>query len=261
MKRVIVITGGSGGLGKRLVRFFSDNGDAVCTLSRSNGEDIPNHYVCDVTDCGSVNAAIAEIVQTFGSIDILICGAGIGLAGAIEDTPLQKVKAVFDVNFFGVINTVQACVPYMKRGSKIVAISSASAFFSLPYRSIYSASKSALNIMATGLNMELNQSGIEVCSVCPGEIDTAFTQNRLWHYGGKHDNELKRIAEKFTKHKNRRMSAEKVAYIIYGKLNGKRRLPPLFIIGAKYKFYYFLSKILPLRLFIALTAKKYGGKS
>lgn len=261
MDRIIVITGGSGGLGKQLSDLYIDNKDIVCCLSRSNKDGVKNFYVCDVEQEDSVNEAIDKVVKDFGKIDILILNAGIGLAGDIETTPSDMVKKVFDVNFFGALYTVKAALKYMQGKSKIIAVSSASAFFSLPYRSVYSASKSALNMITNALYMELKSFNIQVCTVCPGEIDTPFTKNRLWHSGGeKYKNSLSEINNKFLKHKKSRMSVNTVANKIY-QISNKNHLPPVIIIGAKYKVFYILSKILPYKLLLKLTMKMYGGKA
>jgi NAD(P)-dependent dehydrogenase (short-subunit alcohol dehydrogenase family) len=259
MNRIVLITGGSGGLGKKLTELFTKDGDTVCSLSRSNKDGYKYHFDCDVTDEESVKKAVDSAASLYGKIDMLICNAGIGLAGALETTPSDMVKSVFDVNFFGALYTVKAALNYMKEGSKIIAVSSAAAFFSLPYRSIYSASKSALNMMFDGLNMELKKDKIQVCSVCPGEIDTPFGENRLWHRAGKYENDIQAVAEKLKAGEKRKMTAEAAAKKIFDKVN-KRRLPPVFIIGAKYRFFYFMSKIMPKRLLLYFTTKKYVGK-
>jgi len=260
MNKTIAITGGSGGLGKRLVRLFSNNKDNICSLSRSNKDGLSNHFFCDVTDEASVNSAISDVAKKYGSIDMLICNSGIGLAGGIESTPTDMVKSVFDVNFYGTLYTVKAALKYMKSGSRIIAISSASAFFPLPYRSIYSASKSALNMMMFGLNMELSAEGIKVCSVCPGEINTEFVKNRLWYNANdKSKKNLENISKNFHKKQNSRMNADNVADIIF-KISNKKHIKPVYIIGLKYKIFYFISKILPSRLFLSIISKKYGGK-
>lgn len=260
MKKTIVITGGSKGLGKRLISLFSKNEDNIYSLSRSNKDNYKNHYACDVTNEQSVIQTIEKIGKACGKIDILICNAGIGLAGAIETTPTETVKKVFDVNFYGALHLIKAALKYMEKGSKIIVISSASAFFSVPYRSIYSASKSALNMMITGLNMELAKENINCCAICPGEIDTDFVKNRLWHTDDKNKDILESISNKFKNKQKSRMDAGKVSKKIF-KIINKKRLKPVYIIGAKYRFFYFISKILPYNLLLKITSKKYGGKA
>lgn len=261
MNKTIVITGGSGGLGKRLVRLFSMNKDNVCSLSRSNDEKIENHFYCDVKDEQSVENAINSVVQKFGKIDMLICNSGIGLCGAIGDTPTDLVKNVIDVNFYGVLYTIKSALKHMNKEGKIIAISSASAFFALPYRIIYSASKSALNMMMFGLLMELSSTKIQTTSICPGEIDTDFVKNRLWHIENSNQdkNSVKTVADNFIKKQKGRMDADTVALKIF-KICYKKRLCPLYIIGLKYKLFYFASKIIPFKMFLKLTNKMYGAK-
>lgn len=258
MAKVAVITGASGGLGASLAQVLEKNGYTVCGLSRTNPGGLDNFFYCDVTKEESVEAAFEGVKKSFGEADLVIINAGVGIAGETACMPSELAEKAFGVNFFGALYCAKAAAKCLKKGGRLVGISSAAAFFALPYRSLYAATKAALNLMLWGLSME--ERDIEVTSICPGEIDTPFTQNRLWHIdeASPHAAKLKKIAEKFEESRKRRMDSEKVAGKIF-RICQKKRLSPLYIIGAKYRFFYFLQKILPQRAMMALAAKKYGG--
>ena len=255
--RNIVITGASSGIGKELKSLFEKT-DRVITISRSN-IDSPNHYVCDVTDANKVCDVFEQIQHTYGNIDILINNAGYGLSGAIELTPIEEVRALFDVNFFGVFSCTQNALPFMNEGGKIINISSACALFALPYRAMYCASKSAVNMLSFGLNMECKRLGIQVCAICPGDTKTNFTKNRVKinttneRYG---DN-IQKSANKIDSREDKRMSVEKVAKKIY-KTTNKKHLPYQKIVGFKYKVFYFFSNIVPKRLFMGIVNRMFN---
>lgn len=260
MDKIVVITGGSSGLGKKLLKLFTASGDIVCCLSRSNTENYINHFFCDVKDEESVKTAISSAMEKYGRIDILICNSGVGIAGATEILPSEKIKEVMDINFYGAFYTIKYGLKYMKAGGKIINISSAAALFALPFRSIYSASKSALNMMSFGLNMELAPQNITSTAICPGEIQTEFVKNRIQYFGNdKYSSKVKSISEEFIKKQDKRMPADYAAAKIF-KIINKIKIKPFYIIGTKYKFFYFISKILPTAFFLKITGKKYGGK-
>lgn len=257
--KTAVITGASGGLGRSLARVFEQNGYIVCGLSRTNSDSLENFFFCDVTSKESVDAAFEKVREKFGGIDVAIINSGVGIAGDTQAIPEERVRQAFDVNFMGALYSAQAAAKLLKKGGKLIGISSAAAFFALPYRSIYSASKSAMNHMLWGLSVE--NEDIQIASVCPGEIDTPFTKNRLWHVdeASPHAERLKRIADRFEKGQKKRMDAGYVAAKIFS-ICEKRKLSPLYIIGFKYKLFYFLQKIMPLKLLLRFAAKKYGAE-
>jgi short-subunit dehydrogenase len=255
MCKIIVIVGGSGGVGKRLAGYFSEHGDDVFSLSRSNKKGFNNHIYCDVTDETSVKKAIDEVGTNYGRIDTLILCNGIGMGGDLENSPVDKIKYVFDVNYFGCVSCVQAALKYMPNNSRIAVIGSAAAFFALPYRSVYSASKAALNVFSAALDMELRKKGIRAVSICPGEIDNEFVANRLWAESGENDDKLKSLKKRLKNKK--RMDPDKAAEKIFSVIN-KKRVRPLYIIGFKYKFFYVLSKLLPVSAMHKLIYKMYG---
>lgn len=255
----IVITGGTSGLGKALLEKFEKRGDNVIVLARSveSGKGIK----CDIGDSENVKNAFAEIGKTVGKIDILINNAGYGISGATEFVSTEEAKKIFDVNFFGTLFCVQNALPLMKSGAKIINISSACALFALPFRTLYCASKAAVSMLSHSMRLELCTAGIQVCSICPGEIKTNFTKNRVKNFitNERYGKRIENATNNIDKHENSRMSVEFASGKIF-KIINKKKLKPQYIIGGKYKALYFASKIFPLSWILKATGKTMGGK-
>ncbi|HBB44705.1 MAG TPA: short-chain dehydrogenase, partial [Clostridiales bacterium] len=163
MNRIVVITGGSSGIGKEMVEIYKKCGDNVFSLARSTPQN--DHEIeVDVTNEQQVKLAIEQIGTKFGKIDILINCAGYGISGALELIPTEEAEKEFDVNMLGAFIVNKYAIKFMKKGSVIVHIASACALFALPFRGLYCASKSALNMYSDSLRMELKPFGIKVVS-------------------------------------------------------------------------------------------------
>ena len=173
---MVIITGCTSGIGGELARLYRDNGDTVIGIARSA---VPPDIKADVTDTAALKAAIAEVGERYGRIDTVIACAGGGLSGATELIPTDALEYQTDLNYIGAVTTVQAALPFMDKGGRAVFISSACALFALPYRATYCASKAAVNMISYGMYMELLDSGIKVSAICPGDIKTGFTANRV----------------------------------------------------------------------------------
>lgn len=254
MARNIVITGGTSGLGKALCEKFIKNGDNVFVLSRSaQGE---NAFSCDVGNKKSVETAFENIKQKVNSIDILINNAGYGVFGALELTSEEETRKIFDTVYFGTLWCIQSALPLMQKGAKIINISSACALFALPFRGLYCASKSAVSLMTFSLRMELEKAGIEVTAICPGNISTNFSKNRVKNFetNEKYGNIIQNCSNRVDKEENNRMTLEYATNKIY-KIINKAKLKPQYIIGTKYKILYFASKFVSLKLLLKLTNK------
>lgn len=254
--KVVIISGASSGIGKELCELYRSAGDIVVGLSRhAEGDD---HLDVDVTDYNRTKAAVDLIARTYGRIDTVIANAGAGLSGATELLPLEEIEYQMSLNFTGALNLVRAALSHMKRGGNAVFISSACALFALPFRAVYCASKAAVNMAAFGLYMELKEHGIRVSTICPGDIRTGFTKNRVKYTDGgtRYGDRPAASAYKIDKRENKRMALKPSAQKIYKcTLSCKK---PLYIIGFKYKFLNFLRHILPQKLFLDITAKLFG---
>jgi NAD(P)-dependent dehydrogenase (short-subunit alcohol dehydrogenase family) len=131
----------------------------------------------DVTDVASIRQAVEETESRFGGIDVLVNNAGRGLGGAIEGVTRQELLTLFELNVFGLIATVQAVLPLMRRQSSgvIVNVSSAAGRVGLPFLAPYSASKFAVEGLTESMSYELAAFGIRAKLVEPGGIRTEFT--------------------------------------------------------------------------------------
>lgn len=251
-KKVVIISGSTSGIGEELCRLYRAAGHTVVGIARSASEpDIK----ADVTDYAAVKAAVDEVYDRYGRIDTVIANAGGGLSGATELLPIDQVENQIALNFTGALNLVSSALSYMKEGSSAIFISSACALFALPYRAMYCASKAAVNMAAYGLYMELKGHGIRVSSICPGDIKTNFTANRIKYSDGgeRYGDAPKTSAQKIDSRENKRMNLDSAAKKIYKCCEKARK--PLYIIGFKYKVLNFLRHILPQKLFLDVTAK------
>ena len=247
--KVVVITGGSGGIGLALCRQFCKNGDKVYSLSRSeNAENPAIHIAADVSDTESVKEAFARIEEDH--IDLLINNAGFGISGAIEFTEIAEAESQFQVNFFGGLRCTQAALPKLRKAhGRIINISSAAAIFSIPFQAFYSASKSAVNSLTLALRNELRDFGVSACAVMPGDVKTGFTQQRRKSSAGSelYQNKIDASIAVMEKDEQNGMMPEYVARYIR-KVAMKRSVRPLYSAGLLYKFFYVLNKLLPQRL-------------
>ncbi len=256
MDKIIVITGGTSGIGEKTAKLFEESGNKVIVLARNINVENPMHYACDVSKESDLIGVFADILKRFGSIDILINNAGYGLSGITELIETNEAKQLFDVNFFGLWLTTKYALPLMKSGGRIINISSAMVYFPLPYRSFYAASKAAVNSLTFAQRGELNKIGIDICAVCPGDVKTNFTKNRVKDFktNERYGDAIKKVTAKLDSKENKRMDADIVSNAIFDIAN-KKKTKPMYIIGKKYKFLYFLSKIFPLSILLKAIDK------
>ena len=182
-KEVVLITGASSGIGKATAEYLASKGYIVYGAARQPKET-PKTFVLlamDVRQEDSVRAGVAYILEKEGHIDILINNAGVGITGAIEETPIEALENAFQTNFFGAILTIQTILPTMRAQRKglIINITSVAAYMGLPFRGGYSASKGALSLLTETLRMETQQFGIEFCTLAPGDVATDIASRRF----------------------------------------------------------------------------------
>lgn len=194
--RVVVVTGGAGGIGAALGRAFVDEGAKVALLDRDRARldevvaDLPPRRamgveldVCDETACG---AAIADVCSAWGGIDVLINNAGISHRSLFVDTDASVLRQVMSVNFFGSVHCTAAALPSLTaRRGLIVVVSSVAGFAPLIGRTGYCASKHALHGFFDSLRTELRESGVDVMMVCPSFVATRIGQPALSGSGDK----------------------------------------------------------------------------
>jgi NAD(P)-dependent dehydrogenase (short-subunit alcohol dehydrogenase family) len=184
VKKTILITGASSGLGKTAAKIFAGNGWNVVATMRSPDKEkdlasLNDVLVTrlDVQDGGSINAAIAAGVARFGKIDVLVNNAGFGLFGVFETISREKIQEQFDVNVFGVMEVTRAILPHFRKNKNglILNISSGAGVYGLPMISLYCATKFALEGFSEALAYELTSQNIVVKIIeLGGVVSTNF---------------------------------------------------------------------------------------
>ena len=185
--KVVLITGASEGIGAACAAAFRKRGARLSLMARSveklRAAGGPESLVTagDLTLPEVREAAVAETLERFGAIDILINNAGMGLYAPAWDTPIEDARRLFELNFFAPLALTQLVAPHMRqrRSGVIVNISSIAGRVTLPWFTLYSASKYALCSLTDGLRMELQRDGIHTMTVCPGYVRTDFQRHAL----------------------------------------------------------------------------------
>jgi short-subunit dehydrogenase len=182
MKKNILITGTSSGIGKAIAEHLTDKGHKVIGTSRKKEVFNPKFetLTLDVTIDKSVEEASLKAIEKLTKIDVLINNAGYGVFGPIEKTSMDEAKQQFETNYFGVLRMINAVIPHMKKngGGLIINISSMGGLIGLPFQGHYSASKFALEGLLEALRLELSPFNITVVNINPGDFKTSFTANR-----------------------------------------------------------------------------------
>ena len=248
MGKTAVVTGGSSGIGKACCCLLAENGYHVYELSRS-GVDSPgiHHITADVTSKEEVEHAMQRILEETDGIDVLVLSAGMGIAGSVEESPKEEVERQFAVNYMGVLFSIQAVLPSMRKRKqgKIVVISSVAAVVPIPFQSMYSATKAALNAMILSLRSEVAEDGILVCGIMPGDTKTGFTDARVTVTESSYPHAAHAISV-MEKDERSGMSPDRIARKML-KLVKSRSPKPLCTVGMSYKLVLFLMRILPYR--------------
>jgi NAD(P)-dependent dehydrogenase (short-subunit alcohol dehydrogenase family) len=184
------ITGVSSGLGRALARAALVRGDRVVGTLRSEAAraefaslapDRAYGLILDVTDESAVIAAVARAELLTGGLDIVVNNAGYGLTGAIEETGLDQVRAIFETNVIGPLAVIRAALPYLRarRAGHIINITSVSGLAAWAGTALYGASKFALECIGRTLAQEVGPLGIRVTNVAPGGLRTGFSADAL----------------------------------------------------------------------------------
>jgi NAD(P)-dependent dehydrogenase (short-subunit alcohol dehydrogenase family) len=184
------ITGTSQGFGYELVRAALQRGDSVVATSRTP-EKIQKAFVAeanrllaiplDLRSPANIAAGVAEAIQRFGRIDVLVNNAGHGLVGALEEVSDPEIKNVFEINVFGLIRLTRAVLPYFRKqhSGHVVNLSSIGGLVGLPGWGMYSATKFAVEGLSEALAAEGGPLGIKVTIVEPGPFRTDFLGGSL----------------------------------------------------------------------------------
>ncbi|MFZ3087113.1 MAG: oxidoreductase [Methylotenera sp.] len=180
--KIAIVTGASSGIGEATAELLANSGYKVYGTSRKGAQVARSHKMIalDVNSEASIEAALKEIVQIEGRIDLVVNNAGFGVApGGAEESSIEQSKMIFDTNFFGIVRMTRAVVPYMRRQGegRIINIGSILGLIPAPYMATYAATKHAVEGFSESLDHELRTRGIRVSVVEPGYTNTRFEAN------------------------------------------------------------------------------------
>lgn len=179
---VILITGITSGFGKAMAERLCADGHTVYGTHRKAVDQIPGvHYIkAESTIQEDVVAAVKQVLDEQGRIDVFINNAGMGIGGPLEFCSLEDCQRQMDVNFMGMVRYIREVVPVMRaQGSgHIICFSSIGGLVGLPFQGMYSASKFAIEGYCEALRLEIRKFGINVTTIEPGDFATAFTAQR-----------------------------------------------------------------------------------
>lgn len=245
--KVVIITGGSSGIGKAMAEKFGREGSKILITGRNNEELTKateelrkkgitiQSFQADVSVEEDNRKMAEEAIKHYGTIDVLINNAGISMRALFSEVDIAVVKKVMDINFYGVLYATKYCLPEItKNKGSIVGISSIAGFRGLPGRTGYSASKFALNGFLEVLRTELLKTGVHVLTACPG-FTASNIRKRSLTKDGSQQGESPRQEEKM-------MTAEECAEHIYNATAKRKRT---LVLTTQGKLAVFLNKWLP----------------
>ena len=245
--KVVVITGGSSGIGKALANTFGAAGSKLLITGR-NADELEKTvgelrakgitilgFQADVSIEGDNKRMAEAAIKAFGTIDVLINNAGISMRALFDEVDLEVVKKVMDINFYGVLYATKYCLPEIKKNKgSVVGISSIAGYRGLPGRTGYSASKFALNGFLEVLRTEHLKTGVHVLTACPGFTSSNIRKRSLTKDGS--------VQGESPRNEKKMMSADECAQHIYrATVKRKRTL----ILTTQGKLAVFLNKWLP----------------
>jgi NAD(P)-dependent dehydrogenase (short-subunit alcohol dehydrogenase family) len=188
LARVVLISGGAGGIGRATGERFASAGDVVVSADRSqaalaavSGDTI----VADVTSVADCERMIAETVDRHGRLDVLVNCAGVWVEGPTAEMTEQHWDRTIDVNLKGTFFACRYAIPHLERTEGcIVNLSSDAGLVGTVETAIYNASKGGVSLLTRSLALELAPRGVRVNAVCPNDVDTPMLAGQARDYGG-----------------------------------------------------------------------------
>jgi dehydrogenase/reductase SDR family protein 7B len=190
--KVVLITGGSSGIGKATALRLASHGAKICVAARNQEalDEVARSALglgaealavaMDVTVADQCQSAVEAVVDRFGRLDILICSAGLSMRGYFEGSNLEALERIMRVNFFGTLYATHFALPHVKKvQGSLVAISSMTGKRGIPSYGIYGASKFAIQGLYESLHLELARDGVHVGVVSPAFVDTPLREHVL----------------------------------------------------------------------------------
>jgi NAD(P)-dependent dehydrogenase (short-subunit alcohol dehydrogenase family) len=187
--KVAWVTGGGSGIGLACVLELAKQGakvvvsgrradklDAAVAAVRAAGGEA-TALVCDVTRADSVADAVATIVATYGSLDVLLANAGFSVRGKVAELSDAEWRRQFDTNVFGLLHTVRASMPELLRvGGRVALVGSVASFVPAPNFAAYGASKAAVRAIGEAFSIELRGTGVSCTTIHPGYVESEIAQ-------------------------------------------------------------------------------------
>ena len=262
----VLITGASSGIGAATADLLAARGFAVCGTSRNPeraAQRAPHiaWVAMDVRDDASVRDGVKRAIDRRGGLDALVCNAGVGIFGSIEEVPLAAAREQFETNWFGTLRVLREALPTLRRAqsARIASVGSLAGRAPIPFQGHYSASKAALDSLAQALHNELNDTRVCVSLIEPGDIRTAFNDAtdfdlvRESSYGER----ATRCREVIEQSMARAPGPELVARAILRALTARR--PRLrYAVGPDARLVSFARRWLPERIGLGLIRRHFG---
>ena len=267
MKKTILITGASSGIGKETAKLFQSKGwNVIATMRNPEKEKELNRLEnvlvirLDVLDLDSIDNAIQQGIQTFGKIDVLLNNAGYGAYGPLESFPRERVLRQFNTNVIGLLDVTRAVLPHFRKNKSgiIINVSSMGGKITFPLGALYHGTKFAIEGISESLKYEVEQFGGKVKIVEPGAIATDFA-GRSFDFSHNEDmveyqNIVNKITTAFPSMVKNASQTSVVTNVIYkAATDGKSQLR--YIAGNDAKLYVFLNKWFGNRFMVNLNKK------
>ena len=263
-KRVVLITGDTSGFGREMVKYFINNGDIVCGMSRHDYSlDNLSHFKGDITSEDDALRIVKEVINKYKRIDILVNNAGSGIYGPIEETKMSDAEKQINVSFYGAYNMAKCVIPYMREngGGRIINISSIASIIPLPFQGFYSSAKAGMDTLFNALRAETYPFNIQICSIKPGDAQTSFTSNRekQINTSSPYFEALNKSIKGVEKDENSGFKPDKLAKIVL-RISKRKRMPYSRKVGFKDSLLSIIYKILPNRIKNWALYKIYASK-
>ncbi|MBK8806109.1 MAG: SDR family NAD(P)-dependent oxidoreductase [Bacteroidales bacterium] len=258
----VLITGASKGIGKAIAELLVNNNFNVYGTTRNLAQlteknDKVKYLQLDLSDEQSIRACVDKIE----TIDILINNAGQSQIAAFEEVPMDKLRALFEINYFGMATLTQLLLPKLKKSKhpKIINIGSMIGTFPLPFYSSYGATKACTQTMTYCLRHELKAFGIQVCIVEPNDIKTTITPDFLFVNGSEYHNDLVKMRDSVKSKMEKAHDPVCVSTLIL-KLIKKQKLKSRYIVGGMGGVFVFFKRFVPDSLVEYTVRKMYNLK-
>ena len=272
MKKVILLTGASSGIGYQTAESLAKEGHIVYGAARriEKMEDLKQFGVksiyLDITNENSIKNVVDTIIGNEGRIDVLINNAGYGSFGAVEDVDISEAKMQFEVNLFGLARLVQLGLPYMRKqkSGRIINVSSMGGRLTTYFGAWYHATKYALEAFSDALRMEVSDFGIDVSLIEPGGIKTdwgiiASDKLEKSAKGGAYEKEAMKTAKGMKKQYSGNLLSNPIVITkSISKAVNSNRPKARYLIGFMAKPLVFLHTILPTKVFDKIMKKLMG---